>query len=324
LFEDFNIESKQYFKKLIKYEYLNILSTFILKQSIKDFSTLASSDVLPFSQHINTDFLEWKTFENSFNDTCHYELEVFQNYVFNTLLLFSIEQYNYQLQTIDDFQMFTVHFFNFMSNNVSSIFFPHCVTTYTKHFTPLFQRQTMNYILDFLHQKNFNKDYITSINTIFESNYNPDQETIILDHEALRHEFYMEDVNGKQIALNAFEGKVLYVDIWASWCGPCRKQFPYSQELKKKLSKKQLKKIKFVYISIDNDYTKWKESIKKLNIEGYNFISPADKSNNAGRYFGASSIPRYILIDQDGNIVDKNAKRPSDPTLLDDLLQLIN
>ena len=254
LFEEFSEESKHYFQNLIKYEYLHTLSTFIFRQHIKDFSSLEPSVGLQFLQNINIDFLEWKTFENSFNDTCHYELDVFQNYVFNTLLLFAIEKYNFQLKTIDDFQMFTMHFFNFMSNHTSSVFFPHCVTKYTIYFSPLLQRKTMDYIIDFLNQKNFSQEYIASISTIFESNYNPNQESIVLDYEVLKHEFYMEDMNGQQIFLSDFEGKVLYIDIWASWCGPCRKQFPYSKELKNKFSKKQLKKIKFIYISIDNDY----------------------------------------------------------------------
>ena len=66
-----------------------------------------------------------------------------------------------------------------------------------------------------------------------------------------------------------------------------------------------------------------KNSLAKFDIEGYHFISPANNSHGAGSYFQASSIPRYILINQKGEIVEYNAKRPSDETLFDDLIRLI-
>ena len=117
---------------------------------------------------------------------------------------------------------------------------------------------------------------------------------------------------------------MLYVDIWASWCGPCRNQFPHAEKLKSNLSRRQLKKINFIYISIDNDYDKWKKSLNKLNLSGHQFISPANKLDGAGKYFNVSSIPRYILIDANGDIIDDNAKRPSDANLLSELLELID
>ena len=166
----------------------------------------------------------------------------------------------------------------------------------------------------------------TDIRTLL-NYYNPDliEENIHqTNNDILKYKFYLEDINGNQASLHDFQGKVLYVDVWASWCGPCRKQFPYAKELKSKFSKRQLKKIKFLYISIDNDYNKWKESISKFDIDGYHFISPANKVNGAGAYFEISSIPRYLIIDKNGEIINNNAKRPSDETLLQDLLDLIH
>ena len=79
-----------------------------------------------------------------------------------------------------------------------------------------------------------------------------------------------------------------------------------------------------MYISIDNDYSKWKKSLKQLNIEGDNFISPSKINNSVSDFFQVSSIPRYIIIDKLGNIVDSNAKRPNDVSLHDDLIELLN
>ena len=133
----------------------------------------------------------------------------------------------------------------------------------------------------------------------------------------------MEDLKGEITNLDKYKGKVIYLDLWASWCGPCRQQFPYSKSLKKKFTRKQQKKISFIYISIDTNHSKWKQSIDALDIDGDHFISPASHTNSAGKYFQAASIPRYIIIDKKGIVIDNNAKRPSDNSVFDDLKKLI-
>lgn len=130
------------------------------------------------------------------------------------------------------------------------------------------------------------------------------------------------DINFKPVSLSSLKGKIVYIDFWASWCGPCRMMMPYSKQMHAQLTEKQKKDIVFLYISIDGDTAAWKKGIHDMEMEGTQFISPGNWSSKACRYFQINSIPRYMIMNRKGEIVDVNAKRPADPAVLQELIKL--
>ncbi|MBK8847351.1 MAG: TlpA family protein disulfide reductase [Bacteroidetes bacterium] len=133
----------------------------------------------------------------------------------------------------------------------------------------------------------------------------------------------IKDLDENYFTLEDFKGKVVYIDFWASWCGPCRQQFPFSKALHEKFSKKELKEIEFLYISIDSNEETWRNAVKQNGLEGKNGIVPGDWNSEICRYFKINSIPRYMIMNKKGEVVDFNAKRPADPVVYDDLIKLI-
>lgn len=131
------------------------------------------------------------------------------------------------------------------------------------------------------------------------------------------------DLKGKSFDLSKFKGKVVYVDFWASWCGPCKVQFPHAKKLHESLPEKLKKEIVFLYISIDDTVEKWKEGMKSNGLEDYeNGHAEGGWGAEVLGKLGIRSIPRYMLIDRNGKIVNPNARRPSDPEILSDLIRL--
>ena len=102
------------------------------------------------------------------------------------------------------------------------------------------------------------------------------------------------------ISSEKYSGKILLVEFWASWCGPCRAMHPTLIGLQKKY---QNQNFEVVSISLDNDLVVWREAITKDNLTWDNLIDPGRKLVNE---LGVLSIPFNYLVDENGIIVDVN------------------
>lgn len=135
------------------------------------------------------------------------------------------------------------------------------------------------------------------------------------------------DLNSPEYASTTFdeviakyEGKVIYLDFWASWCGPCKREMPYSHKLQETFLGKD---VVFVYISSDKNAGAWASAIDNLKLTGEHYLASLSVKQDYGTRFNVRFIPRYILIDKKGNVVDENAKRPSDPGTVKDIEVLL-
>ena len=133
--------------------------------------------------------------------------------------------------------------------------------------------------------------------------------------------FDYENHAGGKTTLESLKGKYVYIDLWATWCGPCRAEIPFLKELEKGLHDKN---IAFVSISTDSekDHEKWRTFVKEKELTGIQLY--ADRSNmDFIKAFNVNTIPRFILIDPSGTVVDADAARPSDPKLKEQLAGLL-
>ncbi|MCX6189868.1 MAG: TlpA disulfide reductase family protein [Bacteroidetes bacterium] len=135
----------------------------------------------------------------------------------------------------------------------------------------------------------------------------------------------LKDLKGNAFNPQDIKGKVVFVDFWASWCGPCRQEFPYSKQLHERFTEKQLKNVVFMYISVDGNDDAWKKAVESIGMEGLLLLSPGDWSSPIVKYFGINSIPHYMLIDKNGEISNREAPRPSSGDLIyHEILKLLN
>lgn len=131
--------------------------------------------------------------------------------------------------------------------------------------------------------------------------------------------FSFQNINGKTVTLDDLKGKYVYVDVWATWCGPCLREIPNLKKLEKEY---QRRKIAFVSISVDKekDFLTWQKMVKEKELKGHQLFADNDWKSDFVTAYGIESIPRFILIDKKGKIINADAPRPSDPKLKTDYL----
>ena len=137
-----------------------------------------------------------------------------------------------------------------------------------------------------------------------------------------------ENHKGGTTSLSDFKGKYVYIDVWATWCGPCKVEIPY---LKKLESKYHDRNIEFVSISVDDDrrsgtmekaHTDWKKMVTEKELMGVQLFTGNGWEADFVKNYKVNGIPRFILIAPDGTIVDADAPRPSSKKLTELLDEL--
>ena len=124
----------------------------------------------------------------------------------------------------------------------------------------------------------------------------------------------LTDLNDKEVKYEQLplKGKLLFIDIWATYCPDCRKELPALEALQEDY---KTEPITFVSISVDRDKEAWKAMVKEKKLRGIHLYASPEIKELFKELYDLRSIPRYMLIDEKGNIINANLPMPSDKNL---------
>ncbi|MGB1241449.1 MAG: TlpA family protein disulfide reductase [Chitinophagales bacterium] len=121
--------------------------------------------------------------------------------------------------------------------------------------------------------------------------------------------------------LSQYKGKVVYLDFWASWCKPCMEQMTHAPQLKEYFKEQD---VAFVYLSSDDSDGQWKKNIARLQVGGDHYLMDENLKDSAYTKLLVTGLPRYVIIDREGEIADGDAKRPNNIALRYDISRILD
>lgn len=123
-------------------------------------------------------------------------------------------------------------------------------------------------------------------------------------------DYVFKDMNGNDRYLSEFKDKIVYIDIWATWCGPCLQERKHFEALIERFSDKK-EDIVFLGISIDTDIRKWRSLVTVKDMKGVQVLSPQGFKSPICQDFKINGIPRFMIVNKKGEFIEPNAMRPS-------------
>jgi len=160
---------------------------------------------------------------------------------------------------------------------------------------------TMNPIIMQFRKDIKNKDYRKLVNDKY-------IKYAIIDDGGIAPDFQGVTRDGRMVSLSDFEGKYVYIDVWATWCGPCKHELPYFEQLKEEYRGRN---IEFVSVSIDKSRFAWENMVREKNMQGHQLFVNGDFDSNFAGLYSIKAVPQFILIDPQGQIIDLTARHPS-------------
>jgi len=138
------------------------------------------------------------------------------------------------------------------------------------------------------------------------------------------YNFNYKDVKGNKVSFSDLKGKVVLIDVWATWCGPCKAELPYLRKLEDEFNGND--NIAFVGLSSDDDVNleKWKTFVAENDLKGIQIKADGGFHSEFTTVYKINAIPRFMVFDKQGKVVTIDAPRPSEPALKALLLQTLN
>ena len=128
-------------------------------------------------------------------------------------------------------------------------------------------------------------------------------------------DFTMTDKKGKTFRLSDFRGKAVYIDVWATWCGPCCAEIPHMEKLAAHYAKD--KRIELISISLDEDKAKWEKKLAEDKPEWKQYICLDAFDSQLCKNYDINGIPRFFFFDKDGKVISLEAPRPSEEGIIE-------
>jgi thiol-disulfide isomerase/thioredoxin len=147
-----------------------------------------------------------------------------------------------------------------------------------------------------------NQDYLKEVENIY-------NELKGLMPGNIAPDFTLYDANNKEYKLSDFKGKYLFIDVWGAFCGPCKKDAPYLNQIENDYKGKN---IEFIGVCFEKNLETWLQRIKEYNLGGIQLTAKEDWNSQFRKDYKIPWVPIYILIDKEGKFIDARAPKPSE------------
>ena len=266
---------------------------------------------------------QYQSYLNEYKDSLLKKLEIFKDGYFKTTelkdLITSVERFSKQKQNLSDRSKEELSYlWDTKALSKKYDFYGLIESTSQIEYTNILLEYERKMLVSLDQLKNMNgfeeeKEKISRLISKWkERKYNYDNMPKVGD---LAIGFSYPDIDGNLISLSSFKGSLVYVDVWATWCGPCIGELPALEKLQENYKDKN---ITFLSVSVDTDKDAWKKMVTVDSLGGVQLW--ADGWSEITKSYAIFGIPRFLLIDKDGSLISVDAPRPSSSeiiTLLD-------